>query len=465
MRIDLAANVARHVAPMRPPCQDGVIVSDGLLYWGPWMCGCQLSLYGHVCLGSAGDFNFHPAVNDARLETGANVAAVQDLELRQGDWPCYGGDNQLTSTTQVAMPEKAKLRWTYQPPLQGRATAPVTAGGLIFVGDESGAVRALDADGKLRWEAATGGAVFFPPAVWQGRVYAGSADGRVYAFEAATGRRLWCFRAAPAERFIPVYGKLMSTWPVAGGVVVEQGVVYAAAGIAQYDGTYVYALDAVTGRPKWCNDSSGSISTVTTSGVSLQGNLYLRGKELCFSGGNVHQVARYDLATGKCLNEPNDVPRSQFQTAFYAYFPFYGQYVSLEYPRPDGNMLSYLASYEGSQHTPLALLAPPSQPKPTNRPANPRQAANRAAIWQERTGRVFNGFIVSPEVLVAAGQTSFTGPNRKPFLAAVNIQNGKDLWYEELPAAAVKGGLATNHDGCVVVSLEDGRVLCYAAAQ
>ena len=48
VRINTASNTAEHIAPMRPPCQDGVIISDGLLFWGPWMCGCQLSLYGHV---------------------------------------------------------------------------------------------------------------------------------------------------------------------------------------------------------------------------------------------------------------------------------------------------------------------------------------------------------------------------------------------------------------------------------
>ncbi len=54
VRVNTASNTAEHIAPMRPPCQDGVIISDGLLFWGPWMCGCQLSLYGHVCLGPAG---------------------------------------------------------------------------------------------------------------------------------------------------------------------------------------------------------------------------------------------------------------------------------------------------------------------------------------------------------------------------------------------------------------------------
>ena len=111
-------------------------------------------------------------------------------------------------------------------------TAPVVAGGVVFIGDRAGLVQAIDADGQQKWKAYTGGAVYFPPAAARGRVYAGSADGWVYAFEAATGRRLWRFRIGPANRRIPVYGKLISTWPVAGGVLVHKGVVYAAAGIA-----------------------------------------------------------------------------------------------------------------------------------------------------------------------------------------------------------------------------------------
>ena len=53
--MDVPSNTAQHIAPMRPPCQDGVIISDGNLFWGPWMCGCQLSLYGHISLTAAGD--------------------------------------------------------------------------------------------------------------------------------------------------------------------------------------------------------------------------------------------------------------------------------------------------------------------------------------------------------------------------------------------------------------------------
>lgn len=84
---------------------------------------------------------------------------------------------------------------------------------------------------------------------------------------------------------IPVYGKLISTWPVAGGVVVHKGIVYAAAGIAHYDCTYVVALDAVTGEVKWYNDESGALSEKVNSGISLQGDLSIQRNELCFTGG------------------------------------------------------------------------------------------------------------------------------------------------------------------------------------
>ncbi|NQU74711.1 MAG: PQQ-binding-like beta-propeller repeat protein, partial [Planctomycetes bacterium] len=98
VRIPTDSNVPQHIAPMRPACQDGVIISDGHLYWGPWMCGCQLSLYGHICLAPAGDFDFHPAIDDSRLKPGqGDPTVVQKLEVRPGDWPAYGGDAFMNS--------------------------------------------------------------------------------------------------------------------------------------------------------------------------------------------------------------------------------------------------------------------------------------------------------------------------------------------------------------------------------
>ena len=57
-----------HIAPMRPPCQDGVLVSNGHLYWGPWMCGCALSLYGNIALSpvqGVGEYHSPPVPQTA----------------------------------------------------------------------------------------------------------------------------------------------------------------------------------------------------------------------------------------------------------------------------------------------------------------------------------------------------------------------------------------------------------------
>ena len=468
VRVNADSNRAQHIAPMRPPCQDGVIISDGHLYWGPWMCGCQLSLYGHIALAPANDFDFRPEIDDARLETGpGDIESVKAFKTHAADWPVYQGSNQRMPFTRVAIPRDIHTAWQVSLST-ARLTAPVVAGNTVFVCDRKGAVQAIDAQGQPLWKAFTGGAIYFAPVVAQDRVFVGSADGWVYAFEAATGRRLWRFRVGPSGRRIPVYGKLISTWPVAGGVVVRDGVVYAAAGIAHYDGTYVVALDAVTGKVKWYNDTSGTLSEKVNSGVSLQGGLWIQQNELRFTGGGVYQTARYDLDTGKCLNTPHEGLNSRFQTAFYAYFPDYGQYQSLQYGYPDGKLLRYRASYEGSQHNTLALLGPilkttqkQAQPtRPTDRVTDgARKPPQRNTLWQDRPGNRFKGFVITPEVLLAAGVRDTNGPGT-PSLKAIQIDNGKPIWRKDLPAPVVKGGIAVDSEARIVLALENGQVVC-----
>jgi len=52
---------------------------------------------------------------------------------------------------------------------------------------------------------------------------------------------------------------VISRWPARGGPAVADGVVYFAAGIWPSEGIFLHALDAATGKPVWCNDSSGGI--------------------------------------------------------------------------------------------------------------------------------------------------------------------------------------------------------------
>lgn len=486
VRVDLASDTAQHMATMRPPCLEGVIAANGMLYWGPWMCGCPLSFYGHVALTGAGGAAGPSPSPAERLQLGeGDPTKVQELTVAEGDSTAWSADPQQSGTA-AAAPQQVTQVWEFKPAGFGLRSSdltsedggrklalpagPTAAGGLAFVADRTGAIRALDAaTGAPKWKSYADGAIYYPPAIWNGRLYAGAGDGRIYAFEAATGRRLWAYRLAPADRWIPVFGHLTSTWPVAGGVVVRDGIVYAAAGMADYDGTHVAALDAVTGKPVWYNDSTGRMSDTVRSGISLQGELTLRDGKLCFAGGGVYGVAMFDVKTGKCLNDPVNQLNSRTATAFYAHYPEYGQYVALDHTLPDGRTLSYEPLYDGSRHAPLALLkpvpagqaAPPPGWRLAWRPQNAPAQPTRDSIWTDRSHQQFNAFAVTPGVLLAAGQGA-PGRGAKPFVAAITIEDGAELWRFDLPAPPVKGGLAADHAGRVFAALTDGRILCLA---
>ena len=253
----------------------------------------------------------HTATEAERLQSAGESQKVASLNATEADWPTYRGNNQRTSSTKVRLARPNAQRgttpapaWAYTPAQANVPCAPVSAGGLIFVAGQDGTVRALDErNGKLRWSFSTGAPIKASPTIAESRVYVGSGDGHVYALEATTGRLLWRFRAAPLERHIMVYGNLCSTWPVNTGVLVYNGVAYFAAGIIDSDGTYVYAVDAKTGKIKWQNDSSGHLNTELRKGVSAQGIMTIQGQQLLMAGGNQVSPARFDIDTGECLNQ------------------------------------------------------------------------------------------------------------------------------------------------------------------
>ncbi len=55
IRLDDQQVISSRIGLMRPACQDGVVVAHGQLYWGPWMCDCNLSLVGVISLAARGD--------------------------------------------------------------------------------------------------------------------------------------------------------------------------------------------------------------------------------------------------------------------------------------------------------------------------------------------------------------------------------------------------------------------------
>ena len=471
VRLDTAKAEAQLVSPMRAQCQDGVTIANGLLYWWPSVCDCNLTLYGITSLGPAGDYNFEqPATEAERLEAGpGDIANVEPLSTTAADWSTFRADNTRSATSPATVPMKVTRKWQFVPPTALTVTAPVTAGGMVFVSGADGIVRAFDAaSGATRWSAYTGGSVRIPPTLSNGRAFVGSGDGWVYAFEARTGRQLWRFRAAPIERKIPVYGELSSTWPAASGVLVEEGVAYVAAGIVNYDGTHVYALDARTGRIKWQNNTSGHLDRSARTGVSVQGPMLLHGQTLYLAGGNAVSPARYTLETGECLNSPEPLRTVQSHSprgwelfligdrVMACGRPYYAHPDYPVYDRTVSNR-TYLATTDNYYVTWVNNRRVACFDRNTVRSTDEflkawgkLSVAGRTPRWQFDCDKSVAVAVCRNAVVVARAED----------VVALDIESGKPLWTHPLPAAPVPWGLAVDRDGRIVLTLDDGRVLC-----
>jgi len=494
-RLDLASPPAADplfVSPMRPPCHDGVTIANGLLYWWPYVCDCLLTLYGFTCLGPAGEFDFTPQATEIeRLETAADSIKVASFSESPVDWPTFRKDNTCSATTKATIPQSATADWSFDLKIQSAPadflpTAPVAAGGLAFVSGPDGIVRALDvATGELQWKAYTGGVVRFPPTIWKGRALVGSGDGWVYAFETKTGRLLWRFRAAPAQRKIPVYGVLLSTWPAASGVLVEDGIAYIAAGIINYDGTYIYALDAATGKLKWQNNNSGHLDPQARSGVSVQGHLLLNDGKLYLAGGNAVSPAVYDIEDGKCLNSPsllkiftqNNVITSQsprgwelslladqvvaFGKPFYAH-PKYDVFDDTVFNKvfltsAGGRNVAWVSNQAESH---IMCFARIDRESLRDKMA---QLGNRFNVDWRKFGiadKPLWSYDCTGSVAIAVCNNAVVVAEKSE-IVALNLEDGKILWSQPLSSAPVPWGLAVDRDGRVIVSLEDGQILCF----
>jgi len=461
VRWDLARNRIEHIAPFRPACHDGVIIANGLLYWGPWICGCNLSLFGVQCLQPAGDFDFkNPRDEAGQLVRDPDAPAVPAAGPDAGDWPAFRHDAHRSGATTVAAPAAVRMAWTFTPAQFNAASAPVAAGGFVYVGGSDGIVRAISArDGSLAWKVRTGGAINFPPTIAAGKAYVGSCDGWVYACAAATGKRIWKFRVAPVERRIPVYGRIASTWPVAGGVAVDRHAVYAAAGIGHYDTTHVYALDAETGKVKWHNGTSGSLDPTVHNGIGVYGPLRIQGDTLAFHGGNVYPQARYSLADGKCLNRPVGRITAAQRVIFY--------------PRDETEPLTYLRmKTDGGE---LALLRgrvglwkelPGGRARPpTDRPVRRRgpQPPPGRVVWTRSPMAIYKGFVRTPNALLVAGIQRDDESKMHGAVTALGRQDGKILWNERLPGTPADWPMAVDAAGRIFVSLTNGKVVCLTA--
>ncbi|MGP0103738.1 MAG: PQQ-binding-like beta-propeller repeat protein [Solirubrobacteraceae bacterium] len=174
--------------------------------------------------------------------------------------------------------------WTYHAAGAVKAS-PTLSGGILYFGDYSGHVQAVsEQTGRALWVSSSEGALlgsgtfYSTAAVVYGRVFLGNTDGRVYAYDASTGRLDWAVQTGAYVYASPAVANAPGIGPT----------VY----LGSYNGTF-YALNARTGRISWQFDAHGRIS----------GSATIVGRIVYFADLGQHRSYGLGISTGRVAFE------------------------------------------------------------------------------------------------------------------------------------------------------------------
>jgi len=361
--------------PMRPQCNEGVHISDGYLYWWPWFCDCGSKIFGVICITPTKTISSQSESNKEGLlyknsEIG-NWEAVAKTDFL--DWPTLRKNNQCTSQTQVEVPGKTKRLWEFNIHEDVIPTAPITIGKTVIFGASNG---------------------------------------------------------APRNKRINFYNKLHSLWAISSGVIVEDGVVYFASGFLEYDGSYVCALDGITGEVKWKKYNNYNVGGHL---ITHKNSLYVAGN------------GKYDMKTGKFgggissgvgselfLNKDNIVlggPRLYSDPNAKAY--------SFKTRR---NFIFTIGEKQFAWVNDYMLFCFPKD----------------VTLFENKK---FNFTHSSAEFI---DRKSEINDNPSTFtIVALNLNNGKPTWQHNLESRPVSWGMAVNRNGKTIISLQNGKIVCF----
>lgn len=323
---------------------------------------------------------------------------------------------------------------------------PVVARGRVFFGSSAeDKVYCLDAQsGRILWTRILGGPVRLAPMVVGERLYVGADDGVLRCLDAQNGAVIWQFQAAPEMSRRLGQGRMISLWPLRSGALVDQGVVYLAAGFFPAEGVFLYALDAQTGRVLWCNDTGGE---QPQSRISPQGYLLASEENLFVPMGRV-SPASFSRRDGRMVKAS----------------PFFGKTIGGSFAvLAGGDMFTGTEEMVGCRADSLERFAqfPARRLVATEQHvflatgsqlvATPRSAPGKDVLWATACPCA-DELILAGEVLIAGGE------NR---LAAVDSNTGKVLWLGDVEGSA-KGLAAAG--GLLFASTDTGRLYCFAPA-
>jgi outer membrane protein assembly factor BamB len=170
--------------------------------------------------------------------------------------------------------------WTYHAQAAVKAS-PTLANGVLYFGDYSGRLQAVsERTGHRIWLSQSEGALlgsgtfYSTAAVVYGRVFLGNTDGRIYAYDASTGRLDWAVQTGAYVYASPAVTNAPGLGPT----------IY----LGSYNG-YFYAINARSGHIDWRFNAHGRIS----------GSATIVGRIVYFADLGTHRTYGLGISTGR----------------------------------------------------------------------------------------------------------------------------------------------------------------------
>ena len=513
---------------VRGTCQYGIMPANGMLYAPPDACGChpKTRLQGFNALSSMLPASAGKAVSEAgRLVKGPVYGKVTARETASGSsWSMYRCDPRRSGATAAVVADSVKLKWTTD--IGGKLTQPVSANGKVFVASiDSHTLYALAAaDGRKVWSYTASSRIDSSPTLYKGLAIFGSADGWVYCLDQGDGQVVWRFHAAPQERFIAIHGRLESSWPVHGSVLVQNDELIFTAGRSTYldGGIYFYRLNPVTGKmlatalishldpvtgKQTGKETRGTFDSegTTTDILSSDGeSIFI--KHMCFDLAGKETKT----STPHLFSPTGMLGEEWFVRAFWlygtntgaGYFRWANMKSNALTKAPAGRIMSFddkrIYGYGRVKHSgswtghrgdsyhlfsSVKVYSKPQAAAPAaakRRAKKAKPAAGKAFIWSQKHPLIVRAMVLTGDKLIVAGipdlarktksGLAFANPDdglaalrgeRGAYLTMISKADGSKTAEIKLESPPVFDGMSAI-TGNVFVSLKNGKVMCFA---
>lgn len=453
--LDLASTAATDPQTVRSPCRLGQIPANGLTYFLPHHCDCKVSLRGFLAMARPGARAWTADSDRNRTPQPVRSGSARAAADQPGDWPVYRHDAQRSNGTPAAIPPKVKALWSAEGG-GGKMTQATSAYGLVVVAEtERHRVVAREAaTGKERWSFVADGRIEFAPSLHRGLCLFGTGGGTVYALDAASGAEVWRLRAAPAQKYIGEENQFASAWPVIGGVLPINGIVYFTCGRAPRvdGGLRLFAVDAASGAVRWCEAGDTAADLFVSDGEAL-----------------FHCRAPLNIANGKRFPMSYKAKGNVLTTTQYLSAVAIADFVACVEPGPadkkhidlsDGRIRGEAIAFN-DQLSVAGWRYNPGTPGWQQRQGQSFMYAMGSTTWRHEDIKMqLVAVMLAGENAFAAATPIGRDPKVKSELWVLNGADGAKAQVLPLDGRPVYDGLSAA-GGRLFVTTEDGRVLCF----